>query len=99
MITVIAQVSAKTGKEKDLENALKSMFPKVQNEEGTLSYILHRSEKDDVKFLFYEKFKNKEAFEYHNSTQYIQELFEQFGPLLANEPDVEIYEEIATIDR
>ena len=43
MIVVSAVLEAQTGKEKDMESAFRNFMPKVQSEEGTIAYILHRS--------------------------------------------------------
>ena len=92
---IVAILKAQSGKEKEMEAALREMIPKVQSEEGTLSYILHRSQIEPGKFLFYEKYKDKAAFEYHGSTPYIQELFGKIGPLLDGQPSIEMYDELA----
>jgi len=44
MITLVAVLEAQEGKEKDVENALMEMIPKVQSEEGTLAYTPSLSE-------------------------------------------------------
>jgi len=95
MIVVVAVLKAQEGKEGEMEEALRAMIPKVQPEEGTLAYILHRAQGEPGKFLFYEKYKDKAAFEYHGSTQHIKELFGKIGPMLAGEPSIEMYEELA----
>ena len=96
---LIAKLKAKDGKEGDMEEALRGMISKVQNEEGTLTYTLHRSKKDPSLFMFYEKYKDKDALSYHSSTPYFKELFGRLGSLLEGEPGVEMYEEIAGIKR
>jgi len=95
MIVVVAVLKAQKGKEKEMEDALKDMIPKVKDEKGTLSYILHRAAGAPDTFLFYEKYEDQKAFDYHSTTPHIQELFGKIGPLLAAEPSIEIYEEIA----
>ena len=95
MITLVAVLEAQEGKEKEMENALMEMIPKVQSEEGTLAYILHRSQSKPGKFLFYEKYKDEAALTHHSSTPYIKELFEKVGPLLAGSPSIETYDELA----
>lgn len=97
MLTVVAVLKAKQGKEKDMEEALKKVMPLVAQEEGTLGYVLHRSKKDPTKFLFHERYKDKEAFASHGSTSYFKELFETIGPLMEGKLSAEIYEEIASI--
>jgi quinol monooxygenase YgiN len=95
MVTLVAVLEAQEGKEKEMENALMEMIPKVQSEEGTLAYILHRSQNKPGKFLVYEKYKDEAALTHHSSTSYIKELFEKVGPLLAGSPSIETFEELA----
>jgi len=95
MIVVVAVLKAQAGKEREMEDALRAMVPKVQSEEGTLAYVLHRAQKEPGKFLFYEKYKDKAAFDHHSSTPYLQELFGKIGPLLDGKPSIEMYEELA----
>ncbi len=97
MLTVIAVLKAKEGMEKDLENALAAIVSKVEAEEGTLAYALNRAKKEPGKFLFYEKYKDKEALNVHSSTSYFMELFGTIGPLLDGNPSIDIYEEVASI--
>ena len=52
MITLVANMQAKPGKEKELEAALQTVFPMVQLEQGTMAYVLHRSKDNDGFFSF-----------------------------------------------
>jgi quinol monooxygenase YgiN len=97
MLIVVAVLKAKEGKEKEMEEALKKVVPQVAAEEGTLMYALHRAKKDPTKFLFYEKYKDKEALNAHSSTTYFMELFGTIGPLLDGNPSIDIYEELDSI--
>jgi quinol monooxygenase YgiN len=49
--------------------------------------------------MVYEKYKNKEAFKYHSSTSHLKQLFSILQPLLAGEPAIEIYDEIARLNK
>jgi quinol monooxygenase YgiN len=97
MIVVSAVLKANPGKEAELENLLKSLFPKVKEEQGVVEYVLHRAQGDVGKFFFYEKYEDKQVFDYHMSTSYLQQVFAQFDNLLNGKPEVEIYEDIATL--
>ncbi len=90
---------AKQGKEKELEKVLKAMFPHVQNEPGVLTYNLQQAENKPGTFFFYEKYKDKQAFDYHGSTAHFQELNKRLEGLLTEPPLVEFYKEIAAIER
>lgn len=99
MIVLSGVLKANIGKEIELENLLKSLFPKVKEEQGVVEYVLHRAKGDSSKFFFYEKYKDKQAFDYHMSTTYLQQVFEKFEDLLNGEPEVEVYEDIATLNK
>ena len=98
-MVIVAKLKAQSGKEAEMEDALKSMIPKVQQEDGTLIYTLHRSLSDPTLFLFYEKYRDKAAFNEHGSTPYFKELFATIGPLMGAEPSMEMYEELAGVQR
>ena len=98
-MVVIAKLKAKNGKEGDLEEAFREIISKVQQEEGTLRYTLHRLRKDPTVFMLYEKYKDKDALSYHSSTPYFKELFRLLGSILEGEPEIEMYEEIVGIKR
>lgn len=99
MIVITAIFKAKPGQEKELEEALKTIIPKVQEEEGTVRYTLHRAQGEAGQFLFYEMYKDKAALDYHGSTPYFKEFSAQIGGLLAAKPQITIYEDIASISR
>ena len=61
-MVLIAKIKAKSGEEKKMEKALLDMVSKVEQEEGTLMYTLHRSQNDPTLFMFYEKYTDKDLF-------------------------------------
>jgi len=97
MIVVVAVIKAKQGKEQEMEDALRWIVPKVEAEDDTIQYVLHRAKKEPGKFLFYEKYRDKAALNAHSSTPYFAELFTKIGPLLDGAPTIDIYEDIAMI--
>lgn len=99
MIVLTAAFKAKTGKEAELEQVLRAMIPNVQNEPGTVKYILNRSTADQGKFLFYEMYKDNAALELHNATPYFQELLRSIDGLISVQPQIDFYEDIASINR
>ena len=99
MITFIAMLKAKPGKEKSVEEILKGIVPNVQNEKGASKYILHRSKSDPGQFLFYEEYADQAAVDFHNSTVYFKELGTNLNGLLDGDPKVVFYDVIASISR
>ena len=98
-MVVVAKIKAKSGEEAKMEEALRSMVTKVQQEEGTLTYTLHRSQKDSTQFMFYEKYRDGQALKDHSSTPYFKELFATLGPLIDGAPQIEMYDEIAQLKK
>jgi len=94
---VVAKLKAKTGEETKMEEALRGMVAKVAQEQGTLTYTLHRSQKDPSMFLFYEKYQDAAALKAHSSTPYFKELFGALKSQLAGAPEIEMYDELARV--
>jgi quinol monooxygenase YgiN len=99
MIIVKAILDAQPGKEEDLEILLRAIVSKVQAEEGTIEYTLHRALNTPRRFFFYEKYRDQEACDYHMTTSYLQELLKRFEEQLVHVPEVELFEEIAGFSR
>lgn len=96
---VVAKLKAKSGEESKMEEALRGMVSKVEAEEGTLMYSLHRSQKDPTQFLFYEKYTDGEALKAHSETPYFKELFGALQPLIDGPPEIELYDELAALSK
>jgi quinol monooxygenase YgiN len=96
---VVAKLKAKNGEESKMEEALRGMVSKVEAEEGTLMYSLHRSQKDPTQFLFYEKYADGEALKTHSETPYFKELFGALQPLIDGAPEIELYDELASLNK
>lgn len=97
MLVVTAVLKAKSGMEQELENAVKEIIPKVETEEGTLVYTLHRARKEAGKFLLYEKYAGKESLALHSSTPYFKEFIQKIGPMLDGNMVIDIYEDLVGI--
>ena len=96
---VVAKLKAKSGEEAKMEELLGGMVAKVRREEGTLTYTLHRSQKEPSLFMLYEKYANAAAFKAHSSTPYIKELFETLQPMLDGAPEIEMYDELIRLKK
>ena len=98
-MVVVAKLKAKSGEEAKMEEALRGMVAKVAQEEGTLTYTLHRNRKDPRVFMFYEKYQDAAALKTHSSTPYFKELFKFLEPLLDGAPEIDMYEELAQLEK
>lgn len=99
MIVVVATMLAKPGMENELEQVIKSVLPMVQQEEGTVSYTLNRSWSDPRCFVVYEKYKDQKSLESHASTSYLKDMSRASREYMDGKAKIEIFEEIASIDR
>jgi quinol monooxygenase YgiN len=99
MIVFTATLKAKAGSEKKVEAILKGMISPVQNEKGTMRYILHRSKAEPSVFMFYEAYTDQAALDFHNATGYFTQLGKDLSGLLDGEPKQVFYETVATIAR
>ena len=96
---VVAKLKAKGGEESKMAEALQAMVSKVEKEEGTLIYTLHQAQNDPTQFLFYEKYTDAQALKAHSSTPYFKELFGMLQSLLDGDPEIEMYNELAGIQK
>lgn len=99
MIVLLAILQAKEGKEQELEQELRTMVAKTQDEEGALAYVLHAATKTKGKYFFYEKYRDKDALKFHNSTDHMKRFASLLGDLLGEPASIELYEEIDGVKR
>ncbi len=97
MVTLVATIQAKKEHRDDLKQILTGLVAKVENEKGTIQYILHQSEKDDCRFLFYETYTDHEALGFHAATDYFKAAMKQMAPYLAGKPEIETYQKVVQI--
>lgn len=94
---VVAKMTALSGKEEEMEKALRDIIPLVREEVGTITYTLHRDQNNPRTFLFYEKYKDMDALVAHSSTDHFKALFKTLKTLLDGKPEISMYEELAGI--
>lgn len=80
-------VTAKAGKEKELEEAFLACQKDVRKEKGFLAYDINRGA--DRKYFFYEKWKSVDGLAEHVAAAHTQKLLKQFADLLDGDPKVE----------
>ena len=96
-ITIIAKIKVKEGKMDEAKAVLKELVPKVlETEPGCLAYIPHtvKGSKNKQTILFYEKYKDKEAFGFHN--QNLPKNMVNLMPLL--EPGMDVTQAFEFLD-
>ena len=87
-VAVLAKLKSAPGKRAELVQAFQFALDNVQNESGTLTYILHEDVKDEDGLWFYEIYSDQAAFEAHGSADWFKELGPKVGPLMGGRPEL-----------
>lgn len=64
-LTVMLFVDARAGTQQQFKDTYHIAMPKFRSEQGVVTYQLSEIEGDGTQFVTYEKFRSKDAFEYH----------------------------------
>jgi quinol monooxygenase YgiN len=76
LIFVLAELKAKEGKESEIDEVISNFVDWVKtNEQGTITYSAHRSQKDPTKIIFYEAYRREDAMAGHSQSS----AFKEFG--------------------
>jgi quinol monooxygenase YgiN len=91
---IVATIYPKPGKEEALKTEILNNIPKVRKEKGCLCYNLHVLKSDGTKFLFYEIWADKAAFEAHGTVPHMQSYREKIKDLIIKPADITIWSEV-----
>jgi len=95
MFTLLATLKAKPGKEAELAEICTQLAKDVlSKEEDCLMYIPHVTKNDPTEIVFFEKYKDKQAFQVHGASIYFQEAAQKFENLLEGQIKVKFLEEV-----
>ena len=89
LLTVIAHMQAKPGKEQELRSGLEALVEPTTKEPGFVNYDLHQAVDDPAVFYLYENWECGEALDAHLATPHLQEFAARIDDLLA-EPGLTI---------
>ena len=92
MVTLIAKLTIKPGKEQEFEKTMKQVVPEVRKEPGNRAYFMCRSKKDSRVFVFYEEYVDDDAVAVHR--KHLGELV-NLATLLDGAPQLEFLEKLA----
>lgn len=79
--SVVAEVRARPGKERDLREVTLTLVARVRSEPNNLLYFLHEDREAPGHFVFYEIFASQADFEAHNATSHVQAWFARLPEL------------------
>ena len=97
MLVITATFQAKPGREADLEAALRALVTSVGAEVGVVDYALHRSPDAAGTFFFYERYRDKAAFDHHLGTPHLAALLAVVPELCTEAPVITNHERLVSI--
>ena len=95
LLTVVAELKAKPGKEDDLRAAALAMIEPTRKEDGCVQYDLHVHTSDPCRLVFYENWTSGEHLNRHLASAHFKAFAEIMGDLAAEPARVETYRRIA----
>ena len=73
LLTVIASMRAKPGKEQALREALEALIAPTAQEDGYVNYDLHQGVEDPAVFFFYENWTSGQALDAHFAAPHLEQ--------------------------
>lgn len=95
LLTVIARMRAKPGREADLRRELEALIEPTTNEPGNVSYDLHVGADDEGIFYFYENWKSEADLDAHLQTPPLQQFVGKAGDLIDGDLEIQKLRRIA----
>ena len=94
-LTVVAEMSAKPGREADLCQELLKLIEPTRAEEGCVQYDLHEGSEEPGRFVFYENWRSKDDLERHLQTPHLTGFGARAAELLSEPARILTYYRIA----
>lgn len=85
-LTIMLFVDAKKGTENNFIEVYHKAMPEFRSEPGVVTYQLSQLKEDDSQFVTFEKFRNKEAFQYHLNFPPIQPVIDYLNTSIKKQP-------------
>jgi quinol monooxygenase YgiN len=82
LLTVIARMHAKPGKEQELRTALEALIEPTSREKGYVNYDLHQGVEDPGWFFFYENWESADDLDAHLNAPHLVEFAGRLDDLL-----------------
>jgi quinol monooxygenase YgiN len=95
LLIVVAEMTARAGKEDELRRKLTGFVAPTRAENGCVQYDLHEAEDHPGHFLFFEKWTSTQALEAHLASPHIAGVLPELGSILAQPPRISKFRQIA----
>lgn len=94
LLTVVAEMQAKPGKEEQLKAELLKLVEPTRKEDGCVQYDLHVATDNPGRFVFYENWTSREALDKHLQSPHLK-AFGAISKELREDPSIVTYTRIA----
>lgn len=94
LLIVAAKMVAKPGKEDALRATLMGLIEPTRAEAGCIQYDLHEEQGKPGTFLFFEKWKSKQALDEHSAMPYLKALFTVAPEQIEGDPLIGLFDQI-----
>ena len=88
LLTVVAEMVAKPGREDQLKQRLLALVEPTRKEDGCVQYDVHSVVGEAGRFIFYENWTSGEALDRHLASPHLQAFLGVAGELLAEPPRI-----------
>lgn len=95
LLTVVAEMTARPGKESDLRAALLACIEPTRAEAGCVQYDLHESTERPGHFVFFENWTSRAALDQHLATPHLESLKAALPSLLEGDARILTFHKIA----
>ena len=85
-LTIMLFVDAKAGTEENFKDVYHIAMPQFRSEPGVVTYQLSQLNADKTQFVTFEKFRSKEAFQYHLNFPPIQPVIDYLNTSIKKQP-------------
>jgi quinol monooxygenase YgiN len=72
-LTIVANITAKAGKEELVKNELIKLISITRKEQGCINYDLHQDNQNPAHFMFYENWESRELWQTHMNNKHLAE--------------------------
>lgn len=95
MLTVVAKVRAKPGREEEVLSELNKLVTETRSEPGCLNYDLHRSQTEPAVFMFYENWTDRDALDAHAASPHMKAWGAKQPDMLAHGVEVNLFDMVS----
>ncbi|MBC8164960.1 MAG: antibiotic biosynthesis monooxygenase [Bryobacteraceae bacterium] len=95
LLTVVATIKAKQGKEEEVREALLTLVEPTRGEAGCMQYEPHLSTEVPGEFVFVEKWSDQQALDKHMKSTHYMAVSARLKDSLAEPPSIRTYQKLA----